>query len=148
MRVEDGFFQIYLSRALNIYYSLLSTHPYIEALLTSIPNVLPTIPLTLLIFILDKLLLLRQGVLPSGRTPQAQWTRKAISFTGGRNPEGIGRSRSQRRKSEVMRGRSRSGRPYLLRQAPCPKASHFPLGFISHSLEGRNPKGKRCGHVP
>lgn len=49
--------------------------------------------------------------------------------------KGIGRSRSQRRKSEVMCSRSRSGRPYLLRQAPCPKASHFPLALYPIAWE-------------
>lgn len=42
---------------------------------------------------------------------------------------GIGRSRSQRRKSEVMCGRSRSGRPYPLRQAPSPQGFPFPLAL-------------------
>ena len=32
-------------------------------------------------------------------------------------------------KGVVMYDRSRSGRPYLLRQAPSPKASHFPLAL-------------------
>jgi len=41
--------------------------------------------------------------------------------------KGIGRSRSQRRKSEVMCSRSRSGRPYPLRQAPSPQDFPFPL---------------------
>lgn len=41
--------------------------------------------------------------------------------------KGIGRSRSQRRKGEVLCGRSRSGRPYPLRQAPSPQDFPFPL---------------------
>ena len=41
--------------------------------------------------------------------------------------KGVGRSRSQRRKSEVMCSRSRSGRPYPLRQAPSPQDFPFPL---------------------
>ena len=41
--------------------------------------------------------------------------------------KGIGRSRSQRRKSEVMCSRSRSGRPYPLRRAPSPQDFPFPL---------------------
>ena len=53
---------------------------------------------------------------------------EAVSYTGGRDHgRGIGRSRSQRRKSEVMCGRSRSGRPYPLRQAPSPQDLPFPL---------------------
>nr|DAT71981.1 MAG TPA: hypothetical protein [Caudoviricetes sp.] len=53
---------------------------------------------------------------------------EAVSYTGSRNPgRGIGWSRSQRRKSEVMCGRSRSGRPYPLRQAPSPQDFPFPL---------------------
>ena len=56
--------------------------------------------------------------------------------------KGIGRSRSQRRKGEVLCGRSRSGRPYPLRQAPSPQGLPFPLGFISHNMVGRHPKGK------
>lgn len=42
---------------------------------------------------------------------------------------GIGRSRSQRRKGEVMCGRSRSGRPYPLRKAPSPRGFPFPLAL-------------------
>lgn len=42
---------------------------------------------------------------------------------------GIGRSKSQRRKGEVMCGRSRSGRPYPLRQAPSPQGFPFPLAL-------------------
>ena len=38
------------------------------------------------------------------------------------------------RKSGVLYDRSRSGRPYLLRQAPSPKASHFPLAGWSCPL--------------
>lgn len=64
-------------------------------------------------------------MVPSGSIPQAK------------------PGRSQRRKSEVLCGRSRSGRPYLLRQAPCPKTSHFPLGFICHSLWRKESKGKK-----
>ena len=41
--------------------------------------------------------------------------------------KGIGRSRSQRRKGEVLCGRSRSDRPYPLRQAPSPQDFPFPL---------------------
>lgn len=41
--------------------------------------------------------------------------------------KGIGRSRSQRKKGEVLCGRSRSGRPYPLRQAPSPQGFPFPL---------------------
>lgn len=53
---------------------------------------------------------------------------EAVSYTGSRYPgRGIGWSKSQRRKSEVMCGRSRSGRPYLLRQAPSPQDFPFPL---------------------
>jgi hypothetical protein len=51
--------------------------------------------------------------------------------------------RSQRRKSEVLCDRSRSGRPYLLRQAPSPQGFPFPLGFISHSLGREESKGKK-----
>lgn len=55
---------------------------------------------------------------------------EAVSYTGSRYPgREIGWSISQRRKSEVLYDRSRSGRPYLLRQAPSPKASHFPLAL-------------------
>nr|DAO46831.1 MAG TPA: hypothetical protein [Caudoviricetes sp.] len=55
---------------------------------------------------------------------------EAVSYTGSRYPcRGIGWSISQRRKSEVLYDRLRSGRPYPLRQAPCPKASHFPLAL-------------------
>ena len=60
-------------------------------------------------------------MVPSGRI-------EAVSYTGSRDPgRGIGWSRSQRRKSEVMCGRSRSGRPYPLRQAPSPQDFPFPL---------------------
>nr|DAJ26902.1 MAG TPA: hypothetical protein [Caudoviricetes sp.] len=53
---------------------------------------------------------------------------EAVSYTGSRNPgRGIGWSKSQRRKSEVLCGRSRSGRPYPLRQAPSPQDFPFPL---------------------
>ena len=53
---------------------------------------------------------------------------EAVSYTESRDPgRGIGRSRSQRRKSEVMCSRSRSGRPYPLRQAPSPQDFPFPL---------------------
>ena len=53
---------------------------------------------------------------------------EAVSYIGIRDPgRGIGWSRSQRRKSEVMCGRSRSGRPYPLRQAPSPQDFPFPL---------------------
>ena len=65
---------------------------------------------------------------------QAEYRRlnlvEAVSYTGSRYPgREIGWSISQRRKSEVLYDRSRSGRPYLLRQAPSPKASHFPLAL-------------------
>ena len=79
--------------------------------------------------------------------------------------KGIGRSRSQRKKGEVLCGRSRSGRPYPLRQAPSPQDFPFPLDFqrekvrscaVAHapaarilygrlhrpSTAGRHPKGK------
>ena len=53
---------------------------------------------------------------------------EALSSIGIRDPgRGIGWSRNQRRKSEVMCGRSRSGRPYPLRQAPSPQDFPFPL---------------------
>lgn len=57
--------------------------------------------------------------------------------------KGIGRSRSQRRKSEVLCGRSRSGRPYLLRQVPCPKAYHFPLALYPIAWGRKESKGKK-----
>nr|DAY39028.1 MAG TPA: hypothetical protein [Caudoviricetes sp.] len=53
---------------------------------------------------------------------------EAVSYTGSRDPgRGIGWSKSQRKKSEVLCGRSRSGRPYPLRQAPSPQDFPFPL---------------------
>ena len=67
---------------------------------------------------------------------QSLTLRPSVSYTGSRDPgRGIGWSKSQRRKSEVLCGRSRSGRPYLLRQAPCPKASHFPLALYPIAWE-------------
>ena len=87
-------------------------------------------------------------MVPSGRIPQAKpgrsritakvWCRQAgyrrlnlveaVSYTGSRDPgRGIGWSKSQRKKSEVLCGRSRSGRPYPLRQAPSPQDFPFPL---------------------
>ena len=54
--------------------------------------------------------------------------RPPVSSTGSRDPgRGIGWSKSQRKKSEVLCGRSRSGRPYPLRQAPSPQDFPFPL---------------------
>ena len=74
---------------------------------------------------------------------------EAVSYTGSRyHGRGIGWSKSQRRKSEVLCGRSRSGRPYLLRQAPCPKAYHFPLALYPIAWEEgiQREKGKVvCG---
>jgi hypothetical protein len=68
---------------------------------------------------------------------------EAVSYTGSRYPgRGIGWSISQRRKSEVLYDRSRSGRPYLLRQAPCPRASHFPWLYIPQ-LRRKESKGKK-----
>ena len=54
--------------------------------------------------------------------------RPPVSYTGSRYPgRGIGWSKSQRKKSEVLYDRSRSGRPYPLRQAPSPQDFPFPL---------------------
>lgn len=65
--------------------------------------------------------------MPSGRIPQAKHGRSRIIYRKPGPGRGIGWSRSQRRKSEVMCGRSRSGRPYPLRQAPSPQDFPFPL---------------------
>lgn len=66
-------------------------------------------------------------MVPSGRIPQAKHGRSRIIYRKPGPGRGIGWSRSQRRKSEVMCGRSRSGRPYPLRQAPSPQDFPFPL---------------------
>ena len=73
-------------------------------------------------------------MVPSGRIPQAKHGRSRILYrkpvhrTGSRyTGREIGWSISQRRKSEVMCSRSRSGRPYPLRQAPSPQDFPFPL---------------------
>lgn len=56
---------------------------------------------------------------------------EAVFYIGSRDPgRGIGWSKSQRRKSEVMCGRSRSGRPYLLRQAHAPRPPISPWLYI------------------
>lgn len=67
-------------------------------------------------------------MVPSGRIPQAKPGRSRILYRKPVPPVGgIGWSISQRRKSEVLYDRSRSGRPYLLRQAPSPQDFPFPL---------------------
>nr|DAN61463.1 MAG TPA: hypothetical protein [Caudoviricetes sp.] len=56
---------------------------------------------------------------------------EAVSYTGSRYPgRGIGWSKSQRRKSEVLYDRSRSGRPYLLRQDHAPRPPISPWLYI------------------
>ena len=66
--------------------------------------------------------------------------------------KGIGRSRSQRRKGEVMCSRSRSGRPYPLRQAPSPQDFPFPLDLypIARQEGIQREKVKSCAvaHAP
>ena len=74
---------------------------------------------------------------------------EAVSYIGIRDPgRGIGWSRDQRRKSEVMCGRSRSGRPYLLRQVQCPKTYHFPLALGRKESKGKKVRSYAVAHAP
>jgi hypothetical protein len=59
--------------------------------------------------------------------------------------KGIGRSRSQRKKGEVLCGRSRSGRPYPLRQAPSPQDFPFPLALYPISCYRSPGPGRGSG---
>lgn len=53
---------------------------------------------------------------------------EAVSYTGSRDPgRGDRVEQKPKKKSEVLCGRSRSGRPYPLRQAPSPQDFPFPL---------------------
>lgn len=66
-------------------------------------------------------------MVPSGRIPQAKHGRSRILYRKPGPPVGGSGGAKAKEKSEVLCGRSRSGRPYPLRQAPSPQDFPFPL---------------------